>query len=163
MSNIGSVASSYVPASSTVKPAQTNFVSNVAAYGPVAASAIGVAEVAPSGASAVFNFSAESLAKLGDAVEAGYDAIGDAFDDAGSLVGDALDGVESAVSDAVNQVEDGVTNLYTEIADMAESGLDAIGDAASAVADGFNSAVTSVTTFAAYGVAAGKQVLSEVV
>lgn len=163
MSNIGSVVSSYVPASSTVKSAQTNFVSNVAAYGPVAASAIGVAEVAPSGASAVFNFSAESLAKLGDAAQAGVDAVGNAVNDFETMVGDAVDSVETAVCDAVTQVENGVTDLYKEVSDLASSGMDSISSAASSVADGFNSAVTSVTSLAAYGTAAGKQVLSGVV
>ncbi|APW43266.1 hypothetical protein [Rhodoferax saidenbachensis] len=148
MSNIGSV-SSYV--SSLVSPPQTHYDVNNAAYGPVVAGVVGVAEAAADSVSAVVSFSAESLGKLGDVAESGLHSVSDVFGDVADAVGDAVDSAENSV-----------VSLYNEVAGMAEDTFDAVGDAASSLADGISSAAGTVASYVAMGVEAGKQTVSEI-
>lgn len=143
MSNIGSVTS-YVPSVTAIKASQPNF-------GPVVTGVEDIAEAVGDTVSAVCSFSAASLGKLSDATEAGCETIGNALVEVGQMVGNAID-----------SAEDGAAQLYNEVAQMTEDGVDALGDAASSVADGISSAASSVAAYAAMGIAAGKQVISEI-
>ena len=115
MSNINSV-SGYVPPAPAAK---TNFETNSQAYGPVVASVQGVGDAVVDAASAVVNFSAESLQKLGDSISAGVDSVENAFSDAGT-----------DVSEAVDSVENSAVSLYNQVAQMAEDDWNSVKSAA---------------------------------
>lgn len=111
MSSINSV-SGYVPPAPAAK---TNFETNSQAYGPVVASVQGVGDAVVDGASAVVNFSAESLQKLGDSISAGVDSVESALADAGTEISEAVDSVESSA-----------VSLYNEVAQMAEDSWNSV-------------------------------------
>jgi len=69
---------------------ESPYETNSRLYGPVVASAIGAVEATGGAASAVVDFSAEGLKKLGDALEAGYDDVADAATAVSDTVGSAL-------------------------------------------------------------------------
>ncbi|MFZ3218665.1 MAG: hypothetical protein WA174_01445, partial [Rhodoferax sp.] len=81
MSSINSV-SSYLPSITTSKASSSNYDVNAQAYGPVVASIAGAADAVGDSVSAICSFSAESLGKLGDAVESEYTALGNAVEGA---------------------------------------------------------------------------------
>jgi len=111
VSSINSI-SSYVQPLASAKACQDDYTINAGLYGPVVASAIGVANAAADSASAICSFSAESLGKLGDMADAGYDAVGTALSDTGN-----------AVESAFDSVTNGFTQLYSDVAAMANDGL----------------------------------------
>jgi len=115
MSSINSV-SGYVPPAPAAK---TNFETNSQAYGPVAASIVGVGDAIVDGASALVSISEEGLQKLGDSIGSGVDSIENAFSEAGQ-----------EVSDAATSVENSAVNLYHEVAQMAENGWNSVKSAA---------------------------------
>lgn len=171
VSSINSI-SSYVQPLTSTKACQDDYTINANLYGPAVASVIGVANAAADSVSAICSFSAESLEKLGDMADAGYDAVGTALSDTG-------DAVESAIDSVTN----GFTQLYTDVAAMASDGLDTLGevgqsvshmaedvvdsiedglsnaattvsDAASSVVDGISTAAGNVADFVSLGVTA---------
>lgn len=115
MSSINSV-SGYVPSAPVAK---TNFETNSQAYGPVVASVQGVGDAVVDAASAVVNFSAESLQMLGDSIGAGVDSVESAFEEAGN-----------EVSEAVESVENSALSLYNDVAQMAEDSWNSVKAAA---------------------------------
>lgn len=155
MSSISSISGNnpaqYVRSATGVTPAEGDYEANARMYGAMTASAIGAADAVGSAASSVVSFSSESLQKLGDAIESGYDAvksgISSVTDSIGTLAQEGADTIEAA---------------YDEVADAVSSVTDGIGDAAGAVSDTVSSALGTVSQYAALGVAAGKQLISEI-
>ena len=155
MNSIGSISATapaqYVRSATGVAPAEGDYESNARMFGPLAASAIGAAEATGTAASSVVSFSSESLQKLGDAIESGYDTV--------------KSGIESVVTGVSNLAHEGaatVESAYDEVAEAVSSVADGIGDAATSVSDTVSSALGTVGQYAMLGVAAGKQLLSEV-
>ncbi|MDP1655571.1 MAG: hypothetical protein Q8K91_09920 [Hylemonella sp.] len=132
MSSINSI-SSYVQPLASAKACQDDYTINAGLYGPVVASAIGVANAAADSVSAICSFSAESLEKLGDMADAGYDAVGTALSDTGDAVESALDSVTN-----------GFTQLYTDVAAMASDGLDTLGDVGQTVSNAAEEVIDSI-------------------
>lgn len=133
-------------------PTDSAYEANSKRFGPVVASAIGAAEATGTAASSVVNISAEGLQKLGDAIESGYDSV--------------VSGVTSLGSGLSNLAHEGVAAVegaYDTVADAVSSAADSVSDAASSVTDTVSSAFGTVGQYAALGVAAGKQLISEVV
>lgn len=87
---------------------KTPFEVNSDAYGPVAASVIGVAEAAANAASATVSFSDQALHRLSGSVQ---DAIGS--------VEDGCHRVESAVESAASRVGNAVSSAYGAVGDAA--------------------------------------------
>lgn len=172
MSSINSISSFVQPLAST-KACQDDYTINAGLYGPVVASAIGAANAAADSVSAICSFSAESLEKLGDMADAGYDAVGTALSDTGDAVESALDSVTNGFtqlySDVAAMVSDGldtlgdvgqtVSNAAEEVIDSIEDGLSdaatAVSDAASSVIDGIGTAASNVAGLVSLGVTAG--------
>lgn len=169
MSSINSISSYLAPLASS-KACPDDYSINAGLYGPVVASAIGVANAAADSASAIVSFSAEGLEKLSDMAESGYAAVGTALSDAGDTVGTAI-----------GSVTDGITQLYTDVAAMASEGMDALGDAGRTVSDAaeevidsiedglsdaastVSDAASSAADYVVLGIAAGAQAMSEIV
>ncbi|MBI3531361.1 MAG: hypothetical protein HY068_02575 [Burkholderiales bacterium] len=172
MSSINSI-SSYVQPLASAKACQDDYTINAGLYGPVVASAIGVANAAADSASAICSFSAESLGKLGDMADAGYDAVGTALSDTGNAVESAFDSVTNGFTqlysdvaamandglDALGDVGQSVSNAAEEVVDSIGNGLSdaatAVSDAASSVVDGISTAAGNVVDLASLGVTAG--------
>ncbi|MES2879314.1 MAG: hypothetical protein V4713_12910 [Pseudomonadota bacterium] len=144
MSSISSI-SSFIQPAATLRACKDNFDINAKAYGVAAASVIGLADAAGDSGSAICSFSAESLGKLGDVAEAGYDAVSDALSSAGKAVSETT-------SQFVQTIEDDVSAAASSVS-----------DAASSVAHGLSSVASSATAYLALGLAAGQQVISEIV
>lgn len=172
VSSINSI-SSYVQPLASAKACQDDYTINAGLYGPVVASAIGVANAAADSASAICSFSAESLGKLGDMADAGYDAVGTALSDTGNAVESAFDSVTNGFTqlysdvaamandglDALGDVGQSVSNAAEEVVDSIGNGLSdaatAVSDAASSVVDGISTAAGNVVDLASLGVTAG--------
>jgi phage-related protein len=155
MSSVSSISATapaqYVRSAGGVAPAEGDYENNARMFGPLAASAIGAAEAGGTAASSVVSFSSESLQKLGDAIESGYDTVK-------SGIESVVNGVSTLASEGAATVE----NAYDEVADAVSSVAGGIGDAATSVSDTVSSALGTVGQYAMLGVAAGKQLLSEV-
>jgi|GEM_PF-1138392 len=161
VSSINSI-SSYVQPLTSTKACQDDYTINANLYGPAVASVIGVANAAADSVSAICSFSAESLEKLGDMADAGYDAVESAIDsvtngftqlytDVAAMASDGLDtlgevgqSVSHAAEDVVDSIEDGLSDAAT-----------AVSDAASSVVDGISTAAGNVADFVSLGVTAG--------
>lgn len=98
---------------------KTPFEVNSDAYGPVAASVIGVAEAAANAASATVSFSDQALHRLSGSVQ---DAIGS--------VEDGCHRVESAVESVVDGVTDAADAAASRVGNAVSSAYGAVGDAA---------------------------------
>ena len=86
---------------------------NNKAYGPVVASAIGLVDGASEAASAVYNFSAESLQALSDSISGGADSVSASFSDAATAVSNSVESVVNTVSDAASEGLQAVEDLGT--------------------------------------------------
>jgi len=92
---------------------------NSKAFGPVAASAIGVAQAIGDAASSVCSFSSEGLDALGDAAKAVYDGAASAVHQVEDIAGSIVGGVESAAGTVAGYVALGVAageKLIDEVA-----------------------------------------------
>jgi phage-related protein len=85
--------------------------------------------------SAVVNFSAEGLGKLGEVAQSGW----------------------QSASDAIDSAEHSVVDLYNEVADMAQHGVDAVDNAATSVVDGVKSAAQTAAKYVGLGEDASTQ------
>jgi len=102
---------------------RSQFEKNSAAFGPVAASVIGVADAATDAISDVTSAGGQAIASLGSTAKEGVEAVGDVVDDishiiqAGAryanqgahLAEEAIDTVGDALSDAASSVRSGLT------------------------------------------------------
>src|SRR5450830_676330 len=107
---------------------------NNKAYGPVVASAIGLVDGVSEAASAVYNFSAESLQALSDSISGGADSVS-------SSVSDALSSATTTVTDAVS------------------SAASSVGDAASSVGSSISDTASSIATYVTLGAMGTKSLL----
>ncbi|WP_157900222.1 hypothetical protein [Rhodoferax koreensis] len=186
MGSVNSISSlgGYMPSVAGPKVAPGAYEANAAQYGATTATVMGAASAIGDAVGTAYTFSAESLEKLGQAAKGGVNAVTDA-------VGDAINGTETAIGDAVHDVQqgiaefgDGVSNLVhegvdalrsagnaiastvesaaTSVEDSVASAAGSVGDAVASVADGIGSAASSAAAYLTMGVAAGKQMLSEV-
>lgn len=73
-------------------------------YGPVVATAIGTAEAAGAAVESVYEFSTESLAKLGRAAGQAADAVVDTVEDGLEAVGDAAESIVDGAGDALQSL-----------------------------------------------------------
>jgi len=122
---------------------------NTKAYGPVVASAIGVVDGASEAASAVYNFSAESLQKLSDSISGGVDSVTSTFSDAATAVSNGVESVVSTVSDAASEglqaVEDLGSSVTSTASEVTSAVTDALSSATSTVTDAVSSAASTVS------------------
>lgn len=102
---------------------RSQFEKNSAAFGPVAASVIGVADAATDALGDVASAGGKALSSLGSTAKEGVEAVGDVVDDishiiqAGAryanqgahLADEAIDTVGDALSDAASSVRSGLT------------------------------------------------------
>jgi len=150
MSSISSISGTY-PAAYSRPAVEGSYETNARAFGPMVASAIGAAEAGTTAASAIVSFSSESLHQLGDAIESGYDAVKNG-------VGSMASGISQLAHDGVDAVE----GAYDEVADAVGSVAGSVGHAAGSISDGVGSALGTVGQYAALGMAAGRQLISEI-
>lgn len=163
MSGISSISSwSGVPYPAPTTKAHGSYEANAANYGPAVASAIGLAGAAGDAVGTVCSFSAESLERLSEAAKAGLssvgDALGEAITDTGTAIGDAAGDVQQGLSDFAG----GVSTLVDKVESSFGSAADAVADAVSSAADNVGSAASNAAAYLTLGMAAGRQVLSEV-
>jgi phage-related protein len=173
-----SSSDSYVAPANRKMP--TAFDVNSQEFGPVAATAIGVAAAATDAAGATVSFSSEGLKRLADlgnsaesAVEGVFTGIGNEIS---SLGHDVKDGVEKAyhaventfssavgsVEGAISSVEDSVSSglsavksaIITPVEDSISSVASAVGDAASYVTDEVSAAASKAAGYISLGVSA---------
>jgi phage-related protein len=138
--------SSFLPSFSGTTSANrtpTPYEINARQFGPVGATAIGVAAQATDMASATATFSADGLKKLSD------------------LAGSAVDSVEGAISEVGDglasighTIADDATKAYRAVADTANAVVSGIGDAVQSVEDGVASAASSAAGYVALGISA---------
>ncbi len=134
MSPINSLSTAYVPPNTRLGAYERN----VKAFGPVTASALGVADAAVEAAKSTVSFSSDALQRLGDSLGEGFDAVTEGLSKGADLV-------SAAASDAV----DSVTNLATRAADS-------VGEAGTYVADAVSDALDNLGHYATIaGVAVG--------
>ena len=121
---------------------------NTKAYGPVVASAIGVVDGASEAASAVYNFSAESLQALSDSISGGVDSVTSTLSDAATAVSDSVESVVNTVTEAASEGLQAVEGLGTSVSDTASevtsTVTDALSSATSTVTDAVSSAASTV-------------------
>jgi phage-related tail protein len=118
MSSINSLSTPYVPPNTRLGAYERN----VKAFGPVTASALGVADAAVEAAKSTYSFSSDALQRLGDSIGEGFDAVSDGLAKGADLV-----------SSTAGEAADGIAGLATRAADsVSEAGTyvaDAVGDA----------------------------------
>jgi phage-related protein len=123
--------------STTINPSTANLVSasvnltgktpyelNSAAFGPVAASAIGVGQVVADAASTAVTFSEDALRKLSSGAHNAVTAVEGVLDDVEGSVGSAYDSVSEVVSDATSSIGKAASSLYGAIADITDQAAD---------------------------------------
>lgn len=111
---------------------RSQFEKNAAAFGPVAASVIGVADAAGEALSDVASASGQAISSLGNTAKEGIDAVGDVVDDISSIIqagaryanqgmslaDEAIDSVADALSDTAGSVRSGLTAGAQTIASL---------------------------------------------
>jgi hypothetical protein len=137
------------------RTAPSAFEVNTAMYGPVAASAIGVAQAAAPAASSVVSFSQAALKELASAADSVSDTVGDAVD----FVGEGLSSVAGA---AVAAYDQGV-KLAHSVENAADAVGDVVGSATGAVTDGLMTAASNVAGYALLGAAGLAGLIDDVV
>jgi len=167
--NISSIAASsnaaYVP-----QAGRDNYGLNTDTVLPVIDAATGAT---PGTASAIFSFSAESLARLSDAVGSALTGTGDAIESAADTVKEEISSLGSGLSDLAHEgmdaishagsaISDAAHELVQNVEDFASDTGTAIGDAVSSVEEGIGSALSGVGAYLALGVSAGKELLNEI-
>ena len=100
---------------------KTPFELNSDAFGPVAASAIGLAQVAADTAGATVNFSEQALQSLSNTAHGAVAAVEGAASDVGSAVSAAYHSVADAGSGAASAVGRAASSLYNAIGDVADT------------------------------------------
>lgn len=103
---------------------QSTFERNSDAYGPVAASVIGLGEAFANGASATVSFSEKALGKLNDSIHEAGGAISHGIDEVENTVEHAYD----SVADAASSVYDAASNAGSNLISYAAMGAHAIKD-----------------------------------
>jgi len=154
---------------STQKKPLGAFEVNSKQYGPVVATAMGVAQATGEAAHAGVSFSAEALKRLHDAGDALADAAGAAWDGTVASVHDLAQGIEQGLSDGYHSVMDEASEIGSDIqdavqqayawgqsvehsvADAASSVTQSVEDAASAVTDTLGDIVDSAASYVAMG------------
>ncbi len=111
---------------------RSQFEKNSAAFGPVAASVIGIADAATDVISDAASAGGQALSSLGSTAQEGVEAVGDVVDDISQLIqagaryanqgaqlaDDAIDQVGDALSDAADSVRSGLTAGAQTIASL---------------------------------------------
>lgn len=128
---------------------------NAALFGPVAASALGVAQAAAPAASAVVTFSQAAMKELASAADSVSDTVGDAVD----FVEDGL----SSVAGAAVAVYDQGVKLAQSVENAADAVGDVVGSATGAVTDGLMTAASNVAGYALLGAAGLAGLIDDVV
>jgi len=103
---------------------KTAFEKNTDAYGPVVASAIGVAQAVADGASATVSLSEKAIGKLADSVHEAGDAVEHTYD----AVKDTASSVYDDVADTASNVYDAVGSVGSKLATYASIGAQAVKD-----------------------------------
>lgn len=148
------------------RPAPSAFELNSARFGPVAASAIGVAQATVPAASAVVSFSQAALKELSDAAEGVSDAVGEAVDFVEDGVSSLADGIVSLAHDGAEALEsacDEGAKFVASVEHAVDSATTVIGDATSAVTDGLKTAMGNVAGYALLGAASVAGFINDVV
>lgn len=99
---------------------KTPFELNSDAFGPVAASAIGLAQVAADAASSTVTFSEQALQSLSNTAHEAVNAVEDVASEVGQAVGTAYHSVTDAGSSAMSAVGQAASSLYGAIGDVAD-------------------------------------------
>ena len=101
-----STLSNLLPVASGLTPRKQlgSFEVNAREFGPVAATAIGAVQAGATAAETVYEFSTESLSKLGQAAEQAVDQVVDAVEDGYEAVSDTLGDIVDGVGDAAQSV-----------------------------------------------------------
>lgn len=133
-------------------PTESTYETNSKSFGPAAATVMGAVDAGGAAVSSVVSFSEEALKKVGDSLEAGYDAVKSGVND-----------VTSEISHLASEAGDSIKTGYNEVADALNSVGTSISNAAGSVSDTVGSAVSTVGQYAALGAAAAKNLVSEVV
>src|SRR5450830_1631791 len=135
---------------------------NNKAYGPVVASAIGLVDGVSEAASAVYNFSAESLQALSDSISGGADSVSSSFSDATTAVSNSVDSMVNSVSDLASESLQAVEDLGTSVSNTASevsSAASSVGDAASSVGSIIRDTASSIATYVTLGAMGTKSLL----
>lgn len=148
--------SSAYTSTQTVYPCpKSTFEKNSDAYGPVVASAIGIAQSVADGASTTVSLSEKALGKVVDSVE-----------DAGTTMAHGIESAESglqsaahAIRNGLNEAENAVEQTYDSVKDTATSVYDEVANAASNVSDAISSVGSKLASYAAIGAQAVKDVI----
>lgn len=158
--------STYVSDVFSSKPLRGSFKENSDAFGPVAATAIGVAQAAAGVADSTVTIGSQALQGLSDAATYTVRTVGDSVEDAVHLVGDGIGQVQDGAhhlkqmaGEGVDALEHAAESAYDGVADFVEDAAHSIGHAATALYDSVGSGVSTLAGYAA----AGGQAISELV
>lgn len=99
---------------------KTPFELNSDAFGPVAASAIGLAQVAADAAGSTVTFSEQAWQSLSDSAHEAVSAVEGAASEVGHAVGAACQTVADAGSSAMSAVGQAASSLYSAVGDVAD-------------------------------------------
>src|SRR5450830_1072289 len=139
---------------------------NNKAYGPVVASAIGLVDGVSEAASAVYNFSAESLQALSDSITAVSNSVDSMVNSVSDLASESLQAVEdlgtsvsNTASEVTSAVSDALSSATTTVTDAVSSAASSVGDAASSVGSSISDTASSIATYVTLGAMGTKSLL----
>ncbi len=144
--------SSYVTDTGACKSTKTTFERNSDAYGPVAATAIGIADAATNGASSTVTISEHAINKLADTAH----DVGGVINHGVSEVESGLQSVGHAINDGFHEAGHAVEHAYDEVKDAATTVYNGVTHAASSVGDAVGSVGSKLAAYAAIGAQAVK-------
>ena len=120
MSSINSLSTAYVPPNTRLGAYERN----VKAFGPVTASALGVADAAVEAAKSTYSFSSDALQRLGDSLGEGFDAVTEGLAKGAGAVSAATGDAVEGLTDLASRAADSVGEAGTYVADTVGDALD---------------------------------------
>jgi hypothetical protein len=144
---------SRVASDSIPKSQLGSFEINSKEFGPVTASAIGMAQALGDAGETAYSFSAESLAALGRNAESAAESVADAVGDLATTV---TEGAEALVNGTVQ----GATQAVSAAKSAANQLVDGVEQAVDATLDTLGSVGSSVAGYATLGAAAAAHLLN---
>lgn len=152
------VASKSIPASQL-----GSFEINSREFGPVAAGAIGAAQTVRDAGQTLYSFSAAGLDKLSQAASEASTAVSEGLGDAVELAGDGVAAITGGLTQLAEVVEQTASEVAGTVSRTSSEVVDSVKSAASQTLDTLAEAGSTVAGYAALGIAAGEQLVNELV
>lgn len=152
------VASKSIPASQL-----GSFEINSREFGPVAAGAIGAAQTVRDAGQTLYSFSAAGLDKLSQAASEAGAAVGEGLGDAVELASDGVAAITGGLTQLAEVVEQTASEVAGTVSRTSSEVVDSVESAASQTLDTLAEASSTVAGYAALGIAAGEQLVNELV